>query len=72
MGEFSKYFCGLHECLFPLIYQLCITPLIIKKQVMKFTRTMIDRMIATMSASRSVVPSFSPRDFAQSLQYFLI
>jgi len=34
---------------------------------MKLTSTTTVRIIAIWSASRSVVPSFSPRDFAHSL-----
>ena len=47
-------------------------PAIIKKFVMQYINTIIVRMQAIRSDSLSVLPDFSPNDFAQRRQSFLI
>ena len=42
----------------------------IKKQVMKFTKTTMLRMIATRSASLLSSDAFSPRDIAHNFQRY--
>ena len=48
-------------------YQWWMLPAMMKKQVMKLTPTMMVRIKAILSASLSVVPSFSPIAFAHNL-----
>ena len=49
-------------------YQCLKTPLIIKKQVIKFTPTTIVLIIATLSASKESSDAFSPRLIAHNFQ----